>query len=487
MRCDLGLLRISCDYVFYSSQTGNSQPPLLKVQLRELYKRVHPDLFHDIPFARQANEHSFKLLQEYLDAAKKGGEVGRTAGVPFKFLFYLHKEQEGDLSEGLHEERADKGDLKRVDLVLPPPARLDAGAAEGTLPQATQRALGKLLTACGLIADFVGGADEGAAACLREFMPAAAELARQRQFTQRGPRHDISALRTALRLGRQVTVGFSPAVRAQGPGAQAEQLRKLAAALDRISHVQLAGVHVMLGDDYGVDPLGRLWLDADDTALFWSGYLLAVDISECHERQEAAARVRRMEASVAALLGLSMLYCMPSLRMKPEFLRFLERMAAAGSERGPIGGGREFGGVPLCVTSQPESPAVGSIEGDSQNDFSVDTSMGFLSAPVNATADQVYNFVMASGKGVAEILSRRKGQHQRAEDLRRAVERRLRLRRLSHDPAVSHERFCTACQRLLQNADTLLQFMDGLEVRVSKVNIVAPDGSHIDIAWDFEI
>ncbi len=49
-----------------------------------------------------------------------------------------------------------------------------------------------------------GGADEGAAARLREFIPAAAELARQRQFSQRGPRHEISALRTALRLGRQV-------------------------------------------------------------------------------------------------------------------------------------------------------------------------------------------------------------------------------------------------------------------------------------------
>ena len=71
MRCDLGLLRISCDYVFYSSQTGNSQPPLLKVQLRELYKRVHPDLFHDIPFARQANEHSFKLLQVDLRSISK--------------------------------------------------------------------------------------------------------------------------------------------------------------------------------------------------------------------------------------------------------------------------------------------------------------------------------------------------------------------------------------------------------------------------------
>ena len=50
--------------------------------------------------------------------------------------------------------------------------------------------------------------------------------------------------------------------------------------------------------------------------------------------------------------------------------------------------------------------------------------------------------MQASGREVAEVLSRRKGQHQRAEDLRRAVERRLRLRRLSHDPAVSHDR-CT--------------------------------------------
>ena len=46
--------------------------------------------------------------------------------------------------------------LRRVDLVLPPPARLDAGVAEGTLPRATQRALAKLLVACGLSGDFVG-------------------------------------------------------------------------------------------------------------------------------------------------------------------------------------------------------------------------------------------------------------------------------------------------------------------------------------------
>ncbi len=41
--------------------------------------------------------------------------------------------------------------------------------------------------------------------------------------------------------------------------------------------------------------------------------------------------------------------------------------------------------------------------------------------------------------------------------------------------------------RLLQNADALMQLLDGLEVRISEVNVVAPDGACIDIAWDFQI
>ena len=37
--------------------------PTLKTVLRQLYKKVHPDLFHGDQTARLANEHSFKLLQ----------------------------------------------------------------------------------------------------------------------------------------------------------------------------------------------------------------------------------------------------------------------------------------------------------------------------------------------------------------------------------------------------------------------------------------
>ena len=38
-------------------------PPSLRSKLRELYKRVHPDLFQNHAEARQANERSFQLLQ----------------------------------------------------------------------------------------------------------------------------------------------------------------------------------------------------------------------------------------------------------------------------------------------------------------------------------------------------------------------------------------------------------------------------------------
>ena len=47
----------------FASGDASAEPPVLKKVLRELYKRVHPDLFHDVPHAREANEHSFKLLQ----------------------------------------------------------------------------------------------------------------------------------------------------------------------------------------------------------------------------------------------------------------------------------------------------------------------------------------------------------------------------------------------------------------------------------------
>lgn len=48
---------------------------------------------------------------------------------------------------------------------------------------------------------------------------------------------------------------------------------------------------------------------------------MAVDVEECHERQETLRALRQLEAKVAAAVGLSMVYSSPSLRSKPDFRR----------------------------------------------------------------------------------------------------------------------------------------------------------------------
>ena len=68
-----------------------------------------------------------------------------------------------------------------------------------------------------------------------------------------------------------MTAGFSGPLLRAGPAAQAPLLRQLAHALDRVAHLDLAGVRLMLGGEYGVDSLGQLWLDAADSALSWAG------------------------------------------------------------------------------------------------------------------------------------------------------------------------------------------------------------------------
>ena len=80
------------------------------------------------------------------------------------------------------------------------------------LSRSSRRGLLQILRACGLEAesspddssDLPGFSEGKAPASLRAFLPAAAEAARQRQGAQIGPRHQLSILRTALRLGRKV-------------------------------------------------------------------------------------------------------------------------------------------------------------------------------------------------------------------------------------------------------------------------------------------
>lgn len=91
------------------------------------------------------------------------------------------------------------------------------------------------------------------------------------------------------------------------------------------------------------------------------------------------------------------------------------------------------------------------------------------------------------GPRALTVAQHQKARSQRLEDFRRTVEKRLRIRQLARDPSLQEEQFISCCKRMLHNSDSLSQICDGLSLRISHINQVWPDGSGIDVAWDFEV
>ena len=183
-------------------------PPPLKAVLRQLYLKVHPDLFTDAPAEQATNQKSFILLQEYLALAESGAEPhGRSQA--FAFEFYIRDEAApegtgGDAGGGA------RGQLRRVALTLPPPGRRAGGHSSGSLPPATALALGRLFDACGLESAFSGGAGVAPPDGLLDMLPGAAEALRQAHSNARTPDDLLRMARAALRMGRGVMLSFAP-------------------------------------------------------------------------------------------------------------------------------------------------------------------------------------------------------------------------------------------------------------------------------------
>jgi hypothetical protein len=50
-------------------------------------------------------------------------------------------------------------------------------------------------------------------------------------------------------------------------------LEKLAQVVDRCASVSLVGFAIFVGDSYGVDALGNIWLNGDDDVEAWTKFL----------------------------------------------------------------------------------------------------------------------------------------------------------------------------------------------------------------------
>lgn len=96
--------------------------------------------------------------------------------------------------------------------------------------------------------------------------------------------------------------------------------------------------------------------------------------------------------------------------------------------------------------------------------------------------------LQANAHTARAVLSRKAAEASELQELSASVRNRLHLRRLLKDDIISMQDFRNACRRLLINKDALLaSHIEGLSIRVSDKNRVAPDGSLVDIAWDFDM
>jgi hypothetical protein len=159
-------------------------------------------------------------------------------------------------------------------------------------------------------------------------------------------------------------------------------------------------------------------------------------VQACAARRASAAQLAALEAAVAGAAGLAMVYCAPALRLAPAYIAFLERLAAGGRPpMRPLGGFHE---LPLCVVPPPPAGAPAHAAGDggggggggapggpgapAGGGWAVNTELGFVSAPVSATAAEVHAFIEVAPLGVALLSA---GGGNRGTTLQMAVCRPL--------------------------------------------------------------
>ncbi|KAL6750148.1 hypothetical protein V8C86DRAFT_889233 [Haematococcus lacustris] len=214
-----------------------------------------------------------------------------------------------------------------------------AAGGEPDLAPSSRRALAKLLRACGIQVNNpeVGqgegegeGADLGGGrAPLASFLPAAVEAQRLAQAAAQDPRLRVANMRGAMRLQRKVLVSFKEAA-AVPPQQQAEALGQLAALMDSLPDLDLAGCSVLMGAPQGIDKLGNLCLELGPAAAAggglacmvpgWRDLLTGVDLSFVRQRKDLVQATRAMERDVARVLGLSSVFASsPTLVAEPSY------------------------------------------------------------------------------------------------------------------------------------------------------------------------
>lgn len=448
--------------------------PFLRAELRRLFKLVHPDLFYSHPDAQEVNQRSFQLLQEYLNAAKGNSSPQHHV---YHFIFYLHKD-------------AATQKLEKVETVLPCPQVRFVSPDRAEILPATRAALGNLLFSCGLSKHVKGGLmSEEEDLRLSDLFQQASEIQRQKEVSLLGLEQKLVVVKNAVCVGRGIRVSVCSALASLTLREQLTLLQRLGKALDLCKDINLLGHAVLIGDRYGVDNLGNLWLNHEDSEEKWSSFFSAADLVTALRYKKEATLRRVLEFKVAKLMEIEMIFTHDSLSIHPYYTQFLNEIAEGALQHGAVGGGK-FHELPVKVTGNLEEHGRGATEEmGSPTSFEVDKTMGYVTVPVYENLTNLYKFIEQRGEEALASRQRFKQLEEHLEGMKTRTRKILKLRHLSFDNGLSRDKCISACTRLLRNACELTRYTEGLSICVSNEHKLPQSGSKrpLYLKWDFSI
>jgi len=368
---------------------------------------------------QETNEHSFKLLQNYIESVSRDLRDQGGQQSSYSFEFYVQ----------------DHGDTP-VKICIPPPSV--------SAPEATRKNLSKLFNSLG-----IEGLEEqvtsentwsGMPLSLREFIPMVHEAYLQDCADASSPAVQLRTLETALNFSRRIRILFADDLQ----GGMRSTLSKITLVQSLISVMSecpesLTGLSVGFGNVCTLEEYtGVVWLKADIEPNEWISFLHNVDLQRCHNAIEMKATMYKLSDQVASQLGVGSVY---------------------GSDaRVTLSDAYEH--ILLSVLENPRT----------LEEKYPDVSIRFVAGPLHGedvckdgiiTVDlesmtshsMLYDALNRSTLAQAAEQSRKLQCHQsQMNDLKKHVEKKLRLRLLSHDPQIPDFKFQTACQKLLEHA-----------------------------------
>lgn len=370
--------------------------------------------------------------------------------------------------------------LRCIRIRLPPPV---PGSAD-KLPGRIRHALGRLFRAFDLDNVFVAASQPAHSSVeegvlighrLQPFLQDATELIRQGEAVQHGlPAQQVSAIRSALWLGRRLRVTFDADAELLSAVAHVSLLEALAGALDTAADADVSALTIIIGAGHGVDAFGRVWLPIGEDEVTWANTLQRLDFGRVRERRSHLESVQRSENIVAKMIGVDTLFAGQRLMLSAIYEEFLKKLALSAEQTGPIRGG-QLKGVNLCACAPAEVP-----------DLQVSLDTCVIKASTDVEPLSLFDYVGYHGPILMQKWEKRAATEDELSRLTRQVERCLRLRRLLRDPELSADNYKSGCYRMLRFQQPLFQLLEGSSVRLSTTNAMQPGSAVVDVAWNFE-